>query len=377
MMRRILAIGISLALVGLATGPVHASRLTDLQKKLAAQQRDIKQQQARLKSLQATYQSDQVKLREISAKLAIEHETLISLDAQMKIKTDDIHKKTAQVHATQATLKSDQATQADTLRAIQVTGSQGLLAVVLQARSFTDFVSRLSMVRQVIASNIRLMKKVQADEASLVAQQKALTAQEKALEGEHQQAKQVAQTLWSEQKNFQVASTHLLAAQQSVRQSITQDDANTKQLEQLIASLGQQGNGSLANIKLVWPAVGRITSPFGMRIDPVTHKRALHTGVDIGIPQGTHVKAACGGQVLLAQWVRGYGYTVVLDCGNGVSTLYAHASKLEVSAGDSVAIGSTIMLSGMTGWATGPHLHFEIRIHGKPVNPMKYMPPMP
>lgn len=120
----------------------------------------------------------------------------------------------------------------------------------------------------------------------------------------------------------------------------------------------------------------RISSPFGYRTHPVTHEVGkLHTGIDFAVPQGTSIHAADSGTVVLAEWYSGYGYCVIIDHGGGVWTLYGHIREggIKVSQGQRVERGQTIAESGSTGRSTGPHLHFEVRINGKPVNPIPYL----
>ncbi|HMB26248.1 MAG TPA: LysM peptidoglycan-binding domain-containing M23 family metallopeptidase [Patescibacteria group bacterium] len=115
---------------------------------------------------------------------------------------------------------------------------------------------------------------------------------------------------------------------------------------------------------MIWPSsVRRITQYYSWR----------HTGLDIGGPTGTPIYAAESGTVIYSGWSTGYGYNVFLDHGNGVKTRYAHASRLHVSKGERVTKGQTIMSMGSTGWSTGPHLHFEVRINGVRKNPLSYI----
>ena len=119
---------------------------------------------------------------------------------------------------------------------------------------------------------------------------------------------------------------------------------------------------------------GRISSPFGWRIHPIFRDRRFHSGIDVAIGTGTPVKAAADGYVLMAGWLNGYGNTVILDHGGGLSTLYAHNKSLSTSAGKAVLQGDIICKVGSTGFATGPHLHFEVRQDGSPRDPMSLMP---
>ncbi|MHA6532744.1 murein hydrolase activator EnvC family protein [Paenibacillus sp. BAC0078] len=120
----------------------------------------------------------------------------------------------------------------------------------------------------------------------------------------------------------------------------------------------------------------RISSPYGLRTHPVTGEVGkMHTGTDFAVPQGTDIHAADSGTVIVAEWWSGYGYCVIIDHGGGVWTLYGHIREggIKVKVGDRVERGQVIAESGATGRVTGPHLHFEVRIDGKPVDPMPYL----
>ena len=119
----------------------------------------------------------------------------------------------------------------------------------------------------------------------------------------------------------------------------------------------------------LWPTRGLFTSGFGMRRHPLFGIWHLHTGVDIATAWGAPVLAAAEGRVIYAGWFGGYGKIVVIDHGEGISTLYGHLSNLLVVAGDDVRRGQPVGRVGSTGFSTGPHLHFEVRINGRPVNP--------
>jgi murein DD-endopeptidase MepM/ murein hydrolase activator NlpD len=125
---------------------------------------------------------------------------------------------------------------------------------------------------------------------------------------------------------------------------------------------------------LSWPVANPVvTSEFGYRIHPIYGTRRLHAGIDIAANTGTPVMAAAAGTVITAGWMSGYGYTVVIDHGGALATLYAHNSALSVSPGQQVARGQRIASAGSTGNSTGPHVHFEVRVKGEPVNPRNYL----
>ncbi|NND85281.1 MAG: peptidoglycan DD-metalloendopeptidase family protein [Acidimicrobiia bacterium] len=148
-------------------------------------------------------------------------------------------------------------------------------------------------------------------------------------------------------------------------------EADSKRLEREIIAL-QTYPGERPSA-LINPVDGILTSAFGYRTHPISGVRKLHTGVDYGAGSGTPIYAANRGRVIYSGWYGGYGNTIIIDHGGGLTTLYAHQSRLRVSSGQEVALGDRIGDVGTTGYSTGPHLHFETRENGIPVDPRKYL----
>lgn len=130
---------------------------------------------------------------------------------------------------------------------------------------------------------------------------------------------------------------------------------------------GSRG-GERLELALSWPVTGRVSSPYGLR------QGRPHEGMDIAVDFGQPIRAAAAGRVVFAGPRGTYGLTVIIDHGDGWQTLYAHASQLLVSEGQEVSAGETVALVGSTGRSTGPHLHLEVRHHGIPLNPARYLP---
>jgi len=171
------------------------------------------------------------------------------------------------------------------------------------------------------------------------------------------------ESLWSISRDYNVKLESIIAAN-----SIT--DASK-------ISAGQQlripnVTGSRSNISnFIWPVRGRVTSPYGMRV--LNGRKEFHSGIDIGGPIGTNIIAAESGRVSYAGYMRGYGNVIILSHEGGYSTVYAHNSVNLVKKGQYIKKGSVIAKVGRSGNATGPHLHFEVRLSGKPVNPLLYL----
>jgi murein DD-endopeptidase MepM/ murein hydrolase activator NlpD len=132
-------------------------------------------------------------------------------------------------------------------------------------------------------------------------------------------------------------------------------------------------NPAAGNASMQWPVAGRITSPFGERKNPLGPGDDFHPGVDIAADEGTPIAAAAAGRVVSAGPDAGYGNLIVVDDGNGVATRYAHCSQMYARVGDVIAPGQTIGAVGSTGNSTGPHLHFEVRINDRPVDPAQFL----
>ena len=158
-----------------------------------------------------------------------------------------------------------------------------------------------------------------------------------------------------------------------------QIDEYNKQYEeinrQIIALLANGIDSNYIGGTLAWPVPGytKITSEYAMRVHPITGVYKLHTGVDISAPMGANFIAANDGIVVKAEMNSAYGNMVIIDHGGGISTLYAHGSEILVTVGQSVKRGDAILKVGSTGYSTGPHAHFEVRINGVTTNPLPYI----
>ena len=147
----------------------------------------------------------------------------------------------------------------------------------------------------------------------------------------------------------------------------------SRQVGEMIRERGMGSAAPSGSGAMIWPVSGSVTSEFGWRVHPITGTQKFHSGVDIGADYGVPIHAAQSGTVEYAGWVSGYGNTVIINHGGGITTLYGHNQSLAVSAGQSVSQGQVISYCGSTGNSTGPHCHFEVRQNGEPVSPYSYL----
>ncbi|MGD9562642.1 MAG: M23 family metallopeptidase [Pyrinomonadaceae bacterium] len=148
------------------------------------------------------------------------------------------------------------------------------------------------------------------------------------------------------------------------------------EIERQLAAI--QTTGNPANLPTIWAHMGKINNEFGFRRNPFGGRAyEFHAGMDIDGERGDTVIAPAGGTVTEAGWKGGYGQMIEIDHGNGLKTRYGHLSKIEVSAGDTLSRGQLIAYVGSTGRSTGPHLHYELRLNDRPINPRRFLPPEP
>lgn len=161
-------------------------------------------------------------------------------------------------------------------------------------------------------------------------------------------------------------------AEEAERQRREAEEAARRRAEEELRAAGRSDPSAFQLV--VWPGDGKVTSGFGIRVHPIFGRTRQHNGIDIDGDRGDRVKAARSGEVIVSGWKNGFGNTVVLYHGDGFSTLYAHLSAISVRTDDSVASGDKIGEVGSTGWSTGSHLHFEVRVDGIAINPMPFLP---
>ena len=302
----------------------------------------------------------------------------------------DITKTEAELKAAQARLQSREKVFYKRVRDIYINGRLSYLDVVVGSKDFSDFANRMEMLKRILQSDMDLINTIKTEREE-IASKKAKLEEDRAKVLELEKVAQEKQNLINQKKaerqavleramndrdTAERAYNELMASSASITAMLQQRAAERAAAAAAAASQGGGGGGATwvqGTGQLAAPVVAPITSDFGWRIHPIYGTRRLHAGTDFGVDEGTPVHAADGGVVVEAGGVSGYGYTVIIDHANGMSTLYAHNSDVAVSPGQTVSKGQVVSYSGNTGGSTGPHLHFEVRINGEPTDPMGYL----
>lgn len=362
----------------------------DLTNQLDSIQQQVNQQNAIKSDAETVIGSVSEQLRQIEGQLRQATTDLNTITEQRVAVENDITLNERQLAEAQKRLEGREAVFYKRVRDIYINGRLSYLDVVIGSKDFSDFANRLEVLKRIIDSDINLIseikkeraqieahkKKLEEDRAKLVELEKAALAKQAEIEQKKAERNVVLQKAQNDRAVAMQAIEELNASSAQISAMLKERQAARAAAAAAAAqSAGQgssytwvQGTGQLG-----WPVSGEITSPYGYRVHPIWGTTIYHSGIDIGVDEGTPVHAADSGVIVWSGWMGGYGYAVVIDHGNGLSTLYGHNSELAVDEGQSVSKGQVVAYAGSTGNSTGPHVHFEVRENGDSVDPMGYL----
>lgn len=412
--RRLVCILLAIVLLGsLVSGAlivmVNAASSKEIEQDLIT----LREEQAKLKeqsdALQSQINENQQQTQtlvsrkaDIDQQMEVSRQTIENLNAQIQQYSLLIAQKQDELDASVAEEQALQQQYKTRLRAMEETGSVSYWSILFKASSFSDLLDRVDMIREIAKSDQLMLEKLAAASEEIESERAELETQLAGLETARQELAEQQSAL-----EAQRAESDMLILQMTAEFAALSDEydaaeaAKDELLEQIkkteteyfnalsaeeaarLAALNAQNNnkvpasasGASSESGFLYPLpyAVEITSPFGMRHNPVTGKYSSHSGVDFGAGQGTSIYACKSGTVTVAGYAEAWGYYVTINHGDGYSTLYAHMTNYTVSTGDYVAQGDVIGYVGSTGWSTGPHLHLSVLYNGAYVNPMNYV----
>jgi murein DD-endopeptidase MepM/ murein hydrolase activator NlpD len=342
---------------------------------------------AKIRSMQGDVTSAQAKLNQIEGVLAVHQRRLDRLNALFKLQTQKLNLIRRSYFAALGRLQR---------RLIQAYETPGVDAVdvMLSTTSMTNMINDLEYLQRIGSQDKHIsdelhkarveMHRVREETRTIKDRAAAETA---VIRNRAAQQHTVTEQLISNQQQLAVARSSKRETLRSIKVNEQVFAHEAAILQAQSAALGARiraaearaggtplstGAVGTSSSGLIWPVSGPISSPFGPRCLP-NGDCSFHPGVDIAVGSGTPIKAAASGTVIYAGWMEGYGNFVVIDHGNHLATAYAHQSTISVANGASVAQGQVIGYSGCTGYCFGPHLHFEVRVNGSPVDPLRYL----
>ena len=399
-MRRRLLVGCAVALMFTASIlPVSVDAQEDEGKLERVEQRirDLRSQVTSARSERTSYvealEEAEAGMLEVKAEFSDAEVALIEAEGAVLIVEDAVTSLLRRIRLLDAELAANRLDQRLTLDQIRdhavelyMSSASGIETVLFSSEDLKASVISLEYNRGLLQNTEVLLSSLEVLERQEVARQDRLKEEQdhesvllQELEAQLAQAEQHKMTVEAARQELSVRIDELESLLAEIDRELEEWtghidalEAESKRLE--LEILRRQVREGRRPGALAWPVGGRVTSPFGWRIHPIFGDRRLHTGIDLGSVAGASIHAAGNGTVILAGSWGGYGRTVVIDHGGGLSSLYAHQSSIAVSEGQSVLAGDVIGYIGCTGFCTGPHLHFEVREVGAPVDPMHYLP---
>lgn len=309
------------------------------------------------------------RIRRLNSRITDVETRIRSRRAEQRRAAEDLKQATEAMEKTRAKVRSR-------IRSIYRQGESPVIMVLIGSQDAASFASRKALLERIARRDRELFEEVKVRRGQVAARKKTvdrLLGEVVALEKELRSS----QATLIEAQNDKTSIIRGLNRKETLLENqLDELEAESNRLEGLISSYQSSARRGSSTYVIPWrgglvrPAAGRLSSGFGWRVHPISRRRKMHNGIDIAAPTGTPIFAAAPGVVISATTMRGYGKTVVIDHGGGFSTLYGHCSRLLVRSGQRVRAGERIALMGSTGYSTGPHLHFETRVNGRPVNPL-------
>lgn len=317
--------------------------------KLVRNQRKKEENQANLNASKRQYSDMDTKLRSMEAEYNKSIAEFNNVDTQMKNRIRQVYK----------------------------TQRRGMFELILSAKDLNSLLDVIYFERIIIKNDYKRMMALKTKSAKIAKMKKDIEAQKaylaQTIRDINSQQVSIQRAIAENQSMINKLKTDRKAYERSERE-LARQSAN---LQSMISKSYGHSTVRVSSSGFMKPIAGRITSPFGWRTHPIFKSRTFHSGVDIGGPNMGSIRASNAGKVIYSGWYGGYGKVVIIDHGtvNGhpTTTLYAHMSVTKVSSGQTVSKGQVIGLEGTTGYSTGPHCHFEVRINGKPNNPLNYI----
>ena len=349
---------------------------TDLQTQQQQLQEQIEQANQELSNTQSELSENLQEVEKLDEKISTSeaelqklNEQVETLKASMKQIEDELNEVTEKYEKQKKVFEKR-------VVALYETGEIDYLDILLNSNSVSEFVSSYYVIAEITEADNELLNDI-AEKKDTIALSK------EKLENEKEELASLVETQQRTSKILQntktIRESYISKLSDEEKEKQAQIDEMTKQYEEVnrqILELAEQGlDTQYIGGELAWPVPGytKITSKYGMRVHPITGQYKLHTGVDIGAPTGANFIAANDGIVVKAEYNTAYGRMVIIDHGGGISTLYAHGSEFLVEVGQTVKRGDAVLKVGSSGYSTGPHAHFEVRINGVVTDPMPYI----
>ncbi len=373
--RKIFGFGLVFLLLLVFSFGVLAADVDDLKEQKNEVDSNISSTQEKIDEVKENQKTAMEQLTELESKITALEAEIANLDADLVQAEADLKLQEEELKVLEDNLKESQSAMQARVTSIYVNGDISYLDVIFNASSIDEFLSNFVFFEKIVEQDKATITTIQENKRLAKEKLEELQATKSKIEG-LKTSKEEQETAYSEQKSEKDAVVTALEEEaSSLEEALAEFESMSNQISAKIAAAEGNSPAYTGNGQFGWPVPGNttITSAFGPRTHPITGKYSYHTGIDISASSGTSVVAAESGTVIYVGSLSVYGNTILINHGGGYSTFYAHLSGYAVSNGATVTRGQTIGYVGSTGWSTGPHLHFEIRVNGTPQNPVDYL----
>lgn len=374
-LRILIIVTLLISTLGVST---FAAELSDLQEQQTQVQANQDMATSQLQAVQEELTENLQQIQELNTNIT-QYETEINeYNTQIVTLQDDITKTEEEIKKAEDNYNSQKKLLDDRLVTMYQAGTTEYLDVVLSSKTITEFLSNYYLLSILADSNVDFLDTIEQQKQIIEDEKKKLEEQKKQIDTAKEEKEKASIILQNTKVMKDTYTSQLTDQEKQIQSEIDAYQAQLNQLEAEIQSITADSlviNPNYIGGEMLWPVPGytKLRSTFKMRVHPITGVYKLHSGIDIPAPTGTNFLAANDGVVVKAGYNTAYGNMVMIDHGGGVSTLYAHGDKIMVTLGQTVKKGDVVLQVGETGYATGPHAHFEVRINGTPVDPLPYV----
>lgn len=375
MRKYIIAILIVIILSGICIC-AYAENISNLQEQSNEIEQQLNETNNRLQVVQDEISANMQQLQELDSQIAQSQEQINKINMQVDELFLQITENEEKLVKTQQEYDDIQGLLDSRLIQMYETPQLGLLQVLFEAKNISEFLSTYYAMKELAEYDKELLGTVKKQKQEIEITKKILEEKKVQIVESKQTQQKKTQVLANTKTMREYYMSKLSAEEQQLQAQIDEYNTQVATIEAEIKLLAMNTiSGDYIGGAMMWPIPGytRITSPYGMREHPITGAYKLHNGIDVGAPTGASFVAAANGIVTKATYNVSYGNMVIIDHGGGVQTLYAHGSEIIAQLGQTVATGDEVLKVGSTGYSTGPHAHFEIRVNGRTVNPLNFL----
>lgn len=378
-MRKILCIviaGVILSFSIYSYVQAEDTEIVDLQTQREELQNQIDDANGELENVQSDLSQNLQQVQKLDEKISESEKEIEELNTKILELQTSIDEVQAKLEIAEGNYKNQKEILDSRLIAVYESSDTYYLDVILNSKSVSDFLSSYFLITELATQDTELLEDMQTKKEEIELSKEKLEKAKEQIGTIKSNKTKTAKVLENTKVVRESFINKLSEQEKQIQQQIDEYNQRFAQINAEILQIARDGiDTQYIGGELAWPVPGytRISSQYGMRTHPITGVYKLHTGVDISAPMGANFIAANDGIVTKAEYNSAYGNMVIIDHGGGVSTLYAHGSEILVQVGQIVKRGDNILKVGSTGYSTGPHAHFEVRLNGVVTNPLPYI----